>query len=72
MDPEPSPSVSSQPRTFSGSQGLFKHLSCLTGSPTRDLTRGFLDGLTSLHPLSLPTRGPEEARSKERSQPRAG
>lgn len=72
MDPEPSQVSALSPELSLGARASFKHLSCLTGSPTRDLTRGFLDGLTSLHPLSLPTRGPEEARSKERSQPRAG
>ena len=56
MDPEPSQESALSPELSLRPRACFEHLSSLTGSPTRDLTQGFLDGLTSLRPLSLPAR----------------
>lgn len=72
MDLEPSQVSALSPELSLGARASFEHLSCLTGSPMRHLTGGFLDALTSLHPLSLPARGFGEAGGKVRSQPRAG
>ena len=72
MDPELSQVSALSPELSLGARVCFEHLSCLTGSATRDLTQGFLDRLTSLCPLSLPAKDPGEARNRERSQPRAG
>lgn len=72
MDLEPSQVSALSPDLSLGARASFEHLSSLTGSPVKHLTGGFLDTLTSLRPLSLPTRGFGEARGKVRSQPRAG
>ena len=67
IDLEPSQVSALSPDLSLGARAAFEHLPYLTGSPMRHLTGGFLDALTSLRPLSLPTRGFGETRGKVRS-----